>query len=372
LKDVIDRCERGEISIDQAKIELRDQYAGIRGSPSGDQFPDARLFDIDSLPNVEDIDEAPAEWLLEGIVEENTVNVLTGAGGEGKSLLSLGIGAAISRGIKFAELKTTQAHVLYIDRERQKLDHFRKRLRMMDATTGEAFKVWGRWISHGGPPLATDPSLLAWVKKHPRCLIIVDSQIAFLNGRKEESATDMRAFYDEWGELTKYGATILILHHVGKADGSISRGSSDIEAQDSLYFIERMNKGVRLEKLRITWQKGRTLLTEQLYLRFDDDGRGWSIDADAVQRDASRADRKQDQLLKLIQENPDISKKQFEDLAQAKGLGRDRARSFLDDGVSDKTILQTPGPKNSQLHTWTGGTGTGGKTWTGGTTGGAE
>jgi hypothetical protein len=320
------------------------------------------LIDIDTLPNIEDLSEPVSTFLLDGILEENTVTVFTGRPGDGKSLLAAGIGAAISQGKDFAGLETTRAHVLYVDRERQKLDHFRKRLKMMSAATGPTFKIWGRWISQGAPPLATSPSLLAWVKKHPRCLIIVDSQIAFLDGREESSATDMRAFYDEWGQLSNYGATILILHHVGKADGSVSRGSGDIEAQDSLYLVERMNNGVKLEKLRLTWQKSRALLTYQLNLRFDDDGRGWTIDTDAQPAAAQRGQDREQQAAKLIallkakQSDRGITLYAFGKLAAKKKVAaRDTAIRFLKEGVRDGTIKQTTGLKNAMLHTWAGG-----------------
>ncbi len=328
----------------------------IDGQPPGiDIDGQPPQIDIDQLPDIESLKASPVTWMIKDLFVDGTLNIITGDPGGGKTYLAAGIAGAVAEGLDFAGLPVTQAPVVYIDREGQRLGLFQKRIAQLGIETGPNLKIWGTWIS-GEPPLPSSPSLVAWARKHDRCLIILDSQIAFMDGRDENDAVAMREFSNFCRTLTKEGATVIILHHTGRGNDSRYRGSSDIlAAADALYFAKKINKGLKLESLRLTVEKSRELVIPELNLRLDDDGRGWSLDTTKPEPQDQGDDRRSAKLKELLQQNAGITLDAFGKLAASKKLGRDPARAFLKQGVKDKLVTQTPGPNNALLHTWIGG-----------------
>jgi len=61
------------------------------------------------------------------------------------------------------------------------------------------------------------------------------------------------------------------------------------------------------------------------------------------------------QLIQLLKNNPGVRTADFENISGEKGLGRDRARSFLKGGVKAGTVRLDKGQHNTQCHVWIGG-----------------
>jgi hypothetical protein len=307
------------------------------------------------VPSVESFKERPIEWLIDGLVAMGTTNIITGPAGGGKSYLALGMAGQISTGKPFCGLGVTQCPVAIIDRETPDRSLALLRLRQMGITTGPDLVWFGNWNYPHEPPLPTSSSIDQWLQEvlPRRAVIIFDSQIENLDGADENSSVDMRRFYRPFrGYGTKYGATTFLLHHVGKADGSEFRGSSDIPAAvDALYAAISTGKDpTRLERLTLKYIKGRYPSKHRaLHLRFDDSGSGWRLDSEAK----PDHDRKSTGLIALLKEHPGITLAAFGELATKKKIaGRDPAISFLKEGVKDGQISQTTGRNNSRMHTW--------------------
>lgn len=60
-------------------------------------------------------------------------------------------------------------------------------------------------------------------------------------------------------------------------------------------------------------------------------------------------------LADLLKANPGIKTAAFEELARDKGLGRNRARQFLDEGVEAGRIRRDKREFNTRAYTWIGG-----------------
>lgn len=339
----------------EAQEELLEKHPELLTLPRKDaQSPS--IIDIDGLLPIEEAEDSDTEWLIPDWIVDGNLIVFSGAAGCGKSYLAAAILGAISTGKQWCGRDVMQAPCLYLERDGQQLALFKDRFKQLGIKSGKNLKVWGHWT---GPdvPFAIDPSVLQWVRKHRRCVIVVDAQVAFLHGYKEDSNDQMRQFYDEWRVLTRLGATVIILHHTGKAEGSRYRGASDIAASpDALYYVEKTNREMELKTMTITCDKSRRSLTQKLYLRLLDDGHGFVEDTEHKPGASSKQERHQEALRELIKDNPGVTKKRFEELAQKNNLGRDRARKFLDACVTEETVEQKPGPNNSQLHTWVGDT----------------
>jgi len=177
----------------------------------------------------------------------------------------------------------------------------------------------------------------------PKPLIIVDSVIAFHPGAENDS-NETRRYMAQYRKLTAMGAAPILLHHIGKSDTSRDyRGSSDYKASiDIGYKLTNLGDGARLSTLELRPFKQRFSVAPLLHLRYSDGI--FSVDQAEARKSVT------ERLCDLLKENPRISKADFEALARERGLGRNRGREFLDDGIAAKTVSIEFGPKNSKLH----------------------
>jgi hypothetical protein len=150
----------------------------------------------------------------------------------------------------------------------------------------------------------------------------------------------------QYRQLTAMGATPVLLHHVGKSETSKDyRGSSDYKASiDIGYKLTNLGDGARLSTLELKPFKQRFSVAPVLHLRYADGV--FSIDQAGARK--SPVER----LCDLLKENPGITKADFEALASERGLGRNRGRDFLADGVKAGTVRVELGTNNRQLHSW--------------------
>ena len=74
------------------------------------------------------------------------------------------------------------------------------------------------------------------------------------------------------------------------------------------------------------------------------DGRFARGDAEDVREKVS------DQLTSLLRLNPGVTARKFDDLVNDRGLGRQRSRTFLGDGLLSGSIRFEPGPKNTKRY----------------------
>ena len=139
--------------------------------------------------------------------------------------------------------------------------------------------------------------------------------------------------------LADLGATVAVIHHSGKADSSTDfRGSSDFKASvDVAFHVTNLSSdGKLLDRVTLRCFKSRYGFTGSIVYHYDGgrfvrDGR-----TDAPQRTAS------DQLTSILRRHPDLAGDAFEKLAADCGISRNRARTFLLDGVDAGLIKFRP------------------------------
>jgi hypothetical protein len=152
----------------------------------------------------------------------------------------------------------------------------------------------------------------------------------------------------QYRKLADLGATVLILHHNGKADSARDyRGSSDFKASlDAGYLVTNIGNPARIESLRLKAFKQRFAVNPEFTLRF----REGEFQTD----DSSPSQTNEGLLQSLLIENPRVTMGEFEKLAVAKGVPHNRVRSFLKSGIQARTIDVEAGQNNSKFHTWIG------------------
>jgi RecA-family ATPase len=189
----------------------------------------------------------PVEWLIEDLIPKDSVIMVAGESGCGKSTFVLSLVHAVAHGESFLNRATKQAPVLIVDRENPKNVYFRRTLRMHLRETSN-LHVWGNWSQKepGGPDCA---EVIEYANAR-KPLIIFDSLVAFHPGSEQDS-TETRRFMNLFRKLQTYGATVIVIHHTGKGENTKEyRGSSDIKANVDLNFVLTAKKP-RLELLEL-------------------------------------------------------------------------------------------------------------------------
>jgi hypothetical protein len=326
------------------KTTTRPWNSDVAESP---QSKATRFKRVEDLPRLEDVCGAEIEWDLEGLIPRATLCLLTGESGSGKSTLASALAYAVSRGQPFLGRRTIQRPVLILDAENPAvavMDRFKR----LNIQTDEQFRVWGQWTGED-PPSAGGAIVLEWVSRcDPKPMILVDSFIRFHPGAENDSAA-VQAHMAVYRSLCAAGASVIVLHNSGKAESAQEyRGSSDIKAScDICYKITNLGDGTVLSNIEMRAFKQRISVEAHLYVQYRD--------GVFTAEQQAAVTTVQEQLVELLKSNPGILSTRFEKLAGSRGLGRDKARQFLRDGVKAATI-RTESEGKSRRHFWRSGT----------------
>ena len=173
--------------------------------------------------------EPPApQWLLEGLVAKGDVTLLTGPPGVGKSWLTMGLTASITRGLPafIGQKVLGQGRVLYVDQENPE-DVVYHRLRQLgvDPQTPDLRYLWNQGIRLDRSP---EDFLEEALDFNPE-VIFLDS-LTRLHTQDENSAGAMSALFNDGIQplARETGAAVVLVHHTNKQGGE--RGSIDIVA----------------------------------------------------------------------------------------------------------------------------------------------
>jgi hypothetical protein len=267
-----------------------------------------------------------------------------------KSTWALALAGAVSTGCEFAGLKTQFAPVLYLDRENPQAIA-QQRLRDQCIETGRNFHYWGSWVQPEARSL-DDSIIVEYVKECSQKPFIILDSLAEFNSGDENDVRQMRAFLNPARDLAHMGASVLIIHHTGKAETAQKfRGSSAIaDSVDVAFGVTNPSKGQKLEHLEIKAFKTRFLVAPKHVFRYSE-GEFGNVDAPRLATSTmARSADPNECLRRLLSENPEISTSKVEALAVRHRFARDRARQFLNDGIMDGTIAQMAGPKRSNLY----------------------
>lgn len=171
--------------------------------------------------------EPPSEiaWLVDGVLPAESVVLLSGREGTMKTWLAMDCSRAVAEGATWLGRECEAGAVLYLDAEMPG-NVFVSRLRAIGGSRN--LNVW-RWQDEGFPSVLTNIHLVDAAKSHR--LIVVDTLRRFMGKREENSSTEMAEITKALRELTRYGATVLVLHHAKKDDERPGyRGSTELGA----------------------------------------------------------------------------------------------------------------------------------------------
>jgi hypothetical protein len=294
---------------------------------------------IEDLPGVNEIQQV-IRYIREPELPESAVIGLTGDSASGKSTIA----TAWARDAIAAGRPT-----LILDRENSR-PGANDRMARLGLSDGPLLRWFGGWVKRD-VPLPDARAVVEWVTaREPKPLVVIDSLVAFMAGGDENSASEMRAFLNRARRLADLGATVVVIHHDGKADSARDfRGSSDFKAAlDQAFHFTNISSDARLDRIRLRCYKSRYGFCGEIVYHYADGRMIRDERSHAPERTAAEL------LTGILRLNPGITGGDFETKAFRDGITRSRVREFLTDGMLEGSIDRKTGSKNTKKYMWIG------------------
>jgi hypothetical protein len=200
----------------------------------------------------------PPDRLVRNLLGTTSLALIYGEPGSGKTFLVTDLGMHIALGRDWFGRRVTAGAVLYVACEgmaglSNRLAAFRL---TNDPPGGVPFAVVPSAVDLGPDGQDADRIIHAAQQVKTKAgqdilLIVIDTLARAMVGGDENSAKDMSSFVKACDRVrVETGATVLIVHHSGKAKQSGARGSSALlGAVDTAIEVEKSTNGVRTAKV---------------------------------------------------------------------------------------------------------------------------
>ncbi len=212
------------------------------------------------LLSVSELTLQPPDWLADGLVERDSIVLIFGDPETGKSLLfATDLAACVSTGQDFQGHKVRQGNVVVIAGEGH--NGLARRFSAWEIRNGVSLNNGKLHISKGPAQFCDNESTAQVIsavdqvaKSEPIALVIVDTLNRNFGPGDENSTHDMTRFVGAMDQIrTKYGCTVIIIHHTGHNDKTRGRGAMALKGSlDAEYRLERETSGIiRLWPIRM-------------------------------------------------------------------------------------------------------------------------
>jgi hypothetical protein len=300
------------------------------GAETGIRSADLPLItDLSQIPSVFSF-ESQLDWCVDGMIARGSITLISAESGTGKTWLGYYLAGCIARGVPVLGRPVKACKVLYLDGENPA---YVVKQRLFDLGISETPEliVWGGWAI--SPPVGPQSPLVVDFARRFKGVIIYDSLIEFHPG-SEQSSTETRAFMRYFRMLANLGATVIILHHTGKAETSRQyRGSSDIKAAvDTAYLLTRDSPELgELGELTMTCFKARLAPPRHFGLEF-------RTREGFIARDAATLTRTATQVVtEILELNPNSNQTEIVRLGKESGFTKRQIENCLRTGAWSKS-----------------------------------
>lgn len=186
-------------------------------------------------------------WLIEDVIPSNSIGMIYGASGSGKSHIILSMAAMIANGSPWFDKDTEQGNVLVMAGEG--LSGLSRRFKAIEKEHSITINQERLFVSNRAIGMDTDKGYKQVEKAiteldEPPQLIIIDTLSRHLMQSEENSNDDMARFINRLEDIRlKYDCTIILVHHTGKAANQGARGASALKANiDFSFEVEGKDK----------------------------------------------------------------------------------------------------------------------------------
>lgn len=320
---------------------------------SKEQEKNEILLSLESWESIRALD-ITIEWIVDRLIPKDSITLLFGKGGIGKTWLSMDMARSIASGTPFLGLGTVKTPVIFVD--------FENPLAVLNTRTqklGEAEGVFF-WRANNDKIKAPklDKSDYELYKQLPQGAILIFDTLRASQDRDENKSDEMGLIMGRLKELRDMGFTIILLHHTAKNSDKIAKGSTAIvDLADHILGLTLVRKkrdgqeiivddedsdgdlvyrfGVR-EKTRFE--------PYQIYLTLNPD-RGFELAPDP-QEDTLK------EMFECLSEHDFINKTDFLRECKTKiGLGEKKIRRLFDIGQGRYWKVEKVGSHNTQMVT---------------------
>ena len=194
-----------------------------------------------------DLEFKKPQWIIDGLLEQNSFAVCFGPPAAGKTFLTLDMALCIASGKPFHEKPVKQGAVYYIAGEGH--NGFARRAAAWSKANGVSLKDL-RFFKSNRSVILTEPETVESLKETitqmaeqhgPPQLIVIDTLARALGAADENSTKEMGGFIAVMDDLKDtYQATVLAVHHTGHGNKDRARGSSSLlGAVDAEFMVSK-------------------------------------------------------------------------------------------------------------------------------------
>ncbi len=203
-----------------------------------------KQFAVKHISKVREESKMEIDWLVNGLIEQNSLTQIYSDWGIGKSWVALDLADSISKGRKFMnEFPCKRSKVLYLDYENGEFEIGRRHMRLT-REPGEHLDIsfepihFDDFIDKGNQEAFGFTEIL---KAEGYEVIIIDTFRDSFTG-DENSSSDIGKVNRALKKLKDMGLSVIVLHHTIKSDPRTSRGSSAINAKfDNIFSLTDEN-----------------------------------------------------------------------------------------------------------------------------------
>lgn len=207
-----------------------------------------------------DLKISPPKWIVEDYLEENSLSIVFGDPGSGKTFIALSLAASIATGRLWYSKNVTEGSVFYIAGEG--FSGISRRLAAWSKFNECPLDHASLFISERPAQLldranamlvAETITELAANYGHPK-LVVIDTLARNFGNGNENQTEDMSAFIAivDCHIRIPFNCCVLIVHHTGHSDKDRARGSIALKAAaDSEYHIEKREDNVTMTTTKV-------------------------------------------------------------------------------------------------------------------------
>lgn len=241
---------------------------------------------------------------------------------------------AVASGRTFLGMQCKKANVLYLDFENPGFVVQGRLNKMTDAPLPN-LRVWGKWLKPSAPPIGHETLNRIVAQSQPLLLILDPLRDA--HSMDENDSGEMKSVMDWLRSYTSLGAAVVIVHHVARYEGSMSRGSTAI--YDAMDVALLQQKAVQTGIVSLKTSKHRWDETRTISVKVDfHTGRCEVIDNPKAAQEAEELIV----LCRIVQTTPGISQNQ---IVQASGMRKSRVCELLGQIIGVLWTVQQDGQK---------------------------
>jgi archaellum biogenesis ATPase FlaH len=240
----------------------------IVGSVEDDKVPVAepRRFKVDPW-NTQDFNPIGDDDLVEGLLSQSSLSVLYGPSNSGKTFQAMALAFAVSTGTEFYGRQAMQGRVVYLAAEgaaniRKRRAALKIEHKDMLEKRGElpAFDMIGSSFNLLSPVGDIDALIEAIGEAD---LIVIDTLAAVAAGGDENTAPTMLAIVNNCRKLiSRTGAHVMLVHHMGKSEEKGARGHSSLRAALDTELEVMAVPGTNIGRIKITKQRDMELAAQ--------------------------------------------------------------------------------------------------------------